>query len=74
MTKKGNNKVNIAVIQTDVKWIRRSICDIKETVKEVPQIQTDVGWLKFWHNKIVLGVIISLIGILFFALRAVVNG
>jgi len=69
---KRNNR--LAIVQTDVSWIKLTLGEIKEKIEDVPQIKTDIKWLKFWHNKIVLGVVASLIGILFFALRAITNG
>ena len=49
----------IPVIETHITYIRTSLQKIETAIVEVPTIKNDVLWLKLWHNKIVLGVILS---------------
>jgi len=54
-------KTDIAVIKTEIKFISTAIKQIQENTKEFPTVKNDVKWLKYWHNKIVIGVIIAIV-------------
>lgn len=49
----------IPVIETHISYIRQTLDNIQASIIEVPTIKNDVSWLKSWHNKIVLGIILA---------------
>ena len=55
------NLNKIPVIETHLTYIKIAVDEIKETIKPVAGMKSDIAWLKFWHNKIVMGVILALV-------------
>lgn len=55
------NLSKIPVIETHLSYIKIAVDEIKESIKPVSEMKNDIRWLKFWHNKIVLGVIFALV-------------
>lgn len=54
----------IPVIETHIEYMREKLDSIESGIRDVPTIKNDVSWLKSWHNKIVLGIILAgLVGI-----------
>jgi len=62
------NLEKIPVIEERISGIHQGILEIKTSIEsfnqlkvEVMETKTNVSWLKSWHNKIVLGILISLL-------------
>jgi len=62
------NLEKIPVIEERILGIHQGIMEIKASIEsfnqlkvEVAETKINVNWLKNWHNKIVLGILISLI-------------
>lgn len=61
MKNNSSLKTQVAVIRSRMKSIDDGIKEIKENTKDLPVVRNDVKWLKFWHNKIVIGIIFAII-------------
>lgn len=61
MRRKNEVHTDIAVIKTEILNMSENITKIELNTKDFGIVKTDVKWLKFWHNKIVLGVIAAII-------------
>lgn len=61
MKNNSSIKTQVAVIRTRIKSIDDGIREIKKNTQDLPAVRTDVEWLKSWHNKIVVGVILAII-------------
>jgi len=60
-SRRNGMKTQIAVMRTEQKNMLKILEEIKENTKDMPVMRTDLKWLKFWHNKIVIGVILAII-------------
>jgi short subunit fatty acids transporter len=65
------NLEKIPVIEERVSGIHQNVLDIKQSIQDINHLKNDVtenttniSWLKSWHNKIVLGVLLSLLSAL----------
>lgn len=54
-------KTQVAVMRTEQKNMLKILEEIKDNTIDLPVLRTDVSWLKFWHNKIVMGIIFAII-------------
>jgi len=59
--RRNGMKTQIAVIRTEQKNVIKILEEIKENTKDLPVMRTDLKWLKFWHNKIVVGILFAFI-------------
>lgn len=54
-------QTQVAEIRVHTEYTRKAIDEIKETVKDVPQIKADYADFRFWRNKIIVGVLVALL-------------
>lgn len=74
MKNNSSLKTQVAVIRSRIKSIDDGIKEIKENTKDLPVVRNDVKWLKYWHNKIIIGVISALLVSGFLAVYKIAYG
>ncbi len=59
--KKNGIQTQISVMKTEVNFISETVKRIEENTKGLPTVANDVDWLKYWHNKIVVGLLAAIV-------------
>jgi len=64
----NDNLSKIPVMETTLMFISKDIAEIKDSIKLVSELKTEIGWLKSgarWMAGIVGGIIIAMTGLFF---------
>ncbi len=61
MSSRKSIAVKMAEVETHVKYIRKGMDEIKETIKDVPIMKAGYQDFQFWKNKIIVGVLVALL-------------